>query len=91
MIMLYVVTKISSVSSATLSPTLCAPDWSNESAIIPCGMPNGFDPSNNPETCGSGLARDSGDTVCQENRVDTIASKPAPTGLLHFMQLQVIH
>ncbi|PAA07666.1 hypothetical protein CJU78_13320 [Pseudomonas fragi] len=29
--------------------------------------------------CGSGLARDSGDVVCQANRGETIASKPAPT------------
>ena len=29
--------------------------------------------------CGSGLARDSGGAVLQGNRVDAIASKPAPT------------
>ncbi|PRX00465.1 hypothetical protein C7A07_01275 [Pseudomonas fragi] len=30
--------------------------------------------------CGSGLARDTGAAVCQDSRVDPIASKPAPTG-----------
>ena len=29
--------------------------------------------------CGSGLARDSGDAVFQEDRGDAIVSKPAPT------------
>ncbi|PRW99923.1 hypothetical protein C7A07_02905 [Pseudomonas fragi] len=29
--------------------------------------------------CGSGLARDTGAAVCQANRSDAIASKPAPT------------
>ena len=29
--------------------------------------------------CGSGLARDSGDAVFQDDRSDAIASKPAPT------------
>jgi hypothetical protein len=30
-------------------------------------------------TCGSGLARDTSDAVCQAHCADTIASKPAPT------------
>ena len=29
--------------------------------------------------CGSGLARDAGDEICQESRGDAIASKPTPT------------
>jgi hypothetical protein len=29
--------------------------------------------------CGSGLARDAGDKAHQDNKVDAIASKPAPT------------
>ena len=34
--------------------------------------------------CGSGLARDASGAVYRLNRVDPIASKPAPTGLMVF-------
>ncbi|MPQ84118.1 hypothetical protein F0170_09040 [Pseudomonas sp. MAFF 730085] len=32
-----------------------------------------------PRFCGSGLARDAGNSIQQAHRVDAIASKPAPT------------
>ena len=38
-------------------------------------------------TCGSGLARDAGNSVYQANRSDAIASKTAPTEAMQLLPL----